>query len=169
MIDVLCLEGKNASGKTYQLKKSIIPWLEINSYVYFLKLSSMKKTVAEILWILKVSNFYVLTNNIYSTQCGDEIFGKYMDQLSSGQKKKIYLSALIGSNSYIWYLDEPSNYLDSSSYEVLEQSITHKINSGSSVIITTVFRDETLKKKMSLSRFELLTTRLSSKCSTTEL
>ena len=49
MIDVLCLEGKNASGKTYQLKKSIIPWLEINSYVYFLKLSSMKKTVAEVL------------------------------------------------------------------------------------------------------------------------
>ncbi|NCP98184.1 hypothetical protein GW820_04835 [archaeon] len=100
------------------------------------------------------------------------MFSKKIEDFSSGQKKKLLFATLVASKSFLWYMDEPKSYIDDLTYFILNKKISKHLNTGGKIISTrnSYIKDKHKKvKRISLSRFELLTTHLSNECSTTEL
>lgn len=170
----LCiLDGINGSGKTTMLREIIKCRLgiwkkSIDLYIYKKKEREQYTWTTEVKAINKME--YEPAIELYYF-IGLKTINKIVEIYSSGQKKKLTLVSLLIGNSQIWYMDEPKNYLDNLAYNILKNRMKRHLNIGGKVVITTntsiLFKD--IKKKISLSRFELLTTRLSSECSTTEL
>ncbi len=176
--NTLEIKGFNGSGKTTILKYIIrtyywITIMDINNSI----LNNIKKesTVIDILNIEKVITYSTLriTNLFYSIGLSKQILKKTYYTLSTGQKKKVLFLLLLIENNFIWYIDEPHNYLDQLTISFFFKQISEHINRGGIILMTQTKKVNTYCKTynstISLSRFELLTTRLSSECSTPEL
>lgn len=95
-----------------------------------------------------------------------------IEDLSSGQKKKLLIVSAYSTKSILWYIDEPKSYIDELSYILLKKVINKHLTLNGKVIISknsTIQINKNPTNKISLSRFELLTPHLSNECSTTEL
>ena len=60
-----------------------------------------------------------------------------IENLSSGEKRRVSLSRLILSNSKIWFLDEPTNGLDKKNTLIFFKILKHHLNSNGSAIIAS--------------------------------
>lgn len=175
MKDSFILEGVNGSGKTTHLRTIL------NSNMATFK----KNTIDRHLSKKKEFEIYPWNNeNIFRSTAmqsyalelyyftGLDKIQSIIEWYSSGQKKKLTFILLLVGNNYRWYLDEPQSYLDKLAYRLFKSKLKRHLNMGGKVIMTnnsSISIINEIKKKISLSRFELLTTRLSSECSTTEL
>ena len=169
---LLHIYGLNGSGKTSLLKKtsSTLFKNDINHYLHYLaileKHNKINDLLNELFWVEK-KIFIDLSKQLGVTIRGRN---KLINQLSSGEKKKIYLSLLLSRKEGFWLVDEPISYLDSLSYALFLHKMRKHISTGGFLILTTnIVENTSINNYISLSRFELLTTRLSSDCSTTEL
>lgn len=175
---MLLINGLNASGKTTFCKKKIINNIDvkkIDSLLYFIEIvkHNKRKNVTDIISSLKLPNNHLLHNNL--KKLGIDYF-KNSEDLSTGQKKKCFLAILLSQRSKTWYFDEPTSYLDKISLKIMNNQLTSHLNKNGLLFLTTNTEIQNIlniniakKRKISLSRIELLTTRLSSECSTTEL
>lgn len=175
--DSFILEGVNGSGKTTKLREII----NRNSNMTTFKKNPIDRNLSK----KKELEIYSWTNeNIFRSTAmqsyalelyyftGLDRIHNIIECYSSGQKKKLTFILLLVGNNYLWYIDEPQNYLDNLAYCLFKSKLKRHLNMGGKVILTnnsSISIINEIKKKISLSRFELLTTRLSSECSTTEL
>ena len=60
-----------------------------------------------------------------------------IENLSSGEKRRVSLSRLVLSNSKIWFLDEPTNGLDKKNTLIFFKILKHHLNSNGSAIIAS--------------------------------
>lgn len=172
--DFVMLDGLNGSGKTTLLREMIDQSISINVRQQIDNHVRKKIEREQYTWITE-TNVHSRMDQEYAIEMyyfsGLKTINKKIEHYSSGQKKKLLFVSLVVGNSHKWYMDEPNSYFDSLSYSLLKNKTKQHLNIGGKIIITsntsTILK--TLKKKISLSRFELLTTRLSSECSTTEL
>jgi ABC-type transport system involved in cytochrome c biogenesis ATPase subunit len=172
--NLISLEGVNGSGKTTLLRNivgkywAMFTMKKLNTHIY----KSMERE--QYAWNTE-DNVHNSIKQEYAIEIyyfsGLKAIHKNVEHYSSGQKKKLKFVTLLLGNNYVWYMDEPKNYLDNLAYNLLVNKLKHHLNIGGKVIITSnasIIIKKTITK-ISLSRFELLTTRLSSECSTTEL
>lgn len=99
---------------------------------------------------LKGSKKEVITNRLkYYTTLFDatEILDKRVEELSTGQKRKIHLLSAFCSNCKVLLLDEPSVGLDTYNLGLLED-ILIKINNEKKQKIILVSHDQDIKKKL---------------------
>lgn len=172
------IKGFNGSGKTTLLKDVIkknygITTLLVNNLL--LNNITVVETVIDILIRYKEikTSIYYINNCLYTIGMNSSIFYRYYYTLSTGQKKKVVFVLLLTENNFIWYIDEPQNYLDKLTIYFFLKKVSEHLNRGGIVLIAKTNNVEMAynqyRSTISLSRFELLTTRLSSECSTTEL
>ena len=173
--DLFTLEGINGSGKTTHLRRIL------NSNMYPIKNNQIDMHISKKkeLEIYPWKNENIFRSRIIQSYGIELYYFTGLDKIhntiewySSGQKKKLTIISLLVGNNYLWYIDEPKNYLDNLAYSLFKSKLKRHLNMGGKIILTnnnstTIVKE--IKKKISLSRFELLTTRLSSECSTTEL
>jgi heme exporter protein A len=57
--------------------------------------------------------------------------------LSEGQRKRISLARYYGFNNRVWVMDEPFSAIDTSGVAALEARLTHHVQAGGSVILTS--------------------------------
>jgi heme exporter protein A len=60
-----------------------------------------------------------------------------VDQLSSGQSKRVQLAALLIKNPPLWLLDEPHSSLDLSGRDLLDRLISQAATSGTTIVFTS--------------------------------
>ena len=163
------IKGINGAGKTTYLK-NIITEENINNYLYFVHVYEKKKYICELLDYFEINNIPFFIESC--KQLGLNLkYNVQMQHYSSGEKKKIYLSMLLNKKNYVWYIDEPKNYLDDLAFLIFVHKLRHQVTSGGNIIFSNNDGKVNITKHtdISLSRFELLTYRLSSECSTAEL
>lgn len=125
------LVGPNGSGKTTLLKLILneakgIHWAKNVHIGYFsqsLDLLNEEETILEnvMCHTSKEESFVrMLLARLLFT--GDEVY-KTVNVLSGGEKNKVSLALLLVSNVNVLILDEPTNYLDISSMEAVEEAL----------------------------------------------
>ena len=154
--NIVCLRGKNGSGKT-SLIKILLSLLQETSGSIFWKGKDIKKnlfdfykhvtyipdkmtslrqlTVDENIKIWKRISLSKIDesqiNNILKTLKLDIYRYKNTSSLSLGETKKLELLRLIIENKKFWILDEPFTNLDAESIDIIEHTIDdHRKNDG---------------------------------------
>jgi ABC-type transport system involved in cytochrome c biogenesis ATPase subunit len=144
----------NGSGKTTLLQKNYnIIQKHINTIYSHIKKMEKKKQKQAII-------------NIYKLGIENIIYEK-MENLSSGQKKKVLFNDLLINKQKIWIMDEPENFLDNITIEWIKKKSIEHINTNGMILITKKSIINT-NNNIGLNGFEPLTFRLSSEHSTTE-
>lgn len=167
--DIISIEGINGSGKTTFLKKILKKNLSSLQYYlwliyYFKKSDTLLNTTIN----LKIRKYKLFVENMFLFNVIKKNIIQEMEDFSSGQKKKKYLSGFFSNKSYYLYVDEAKNYLDDISYKKFKKKVIKHLTISGNVVISSNSKqkfEKYIKKKVSLSRFELLTFRLSSDCS----
>ena len=134
--ELLVIKGANGSGKTTLLKilsgllKPISGSIIINKkninilkdeYFKYFEYIGHENAIKTALTVRENLNFYLKIKRNLTTKNFEKAIKIFnlknlldikIENLSSGEKRRISLSRLILSNSKIWFLDEPTNGLD---------------------------------------------------------
>ena len=82
-----------------------------------------------------------VNKNIFNEAVKVFSFGKFLDcpasWLSAGEKRRLSLLRLSFCPAKIWFMDEPTTYLDMENKEILISIMSKHINSGGSIICAT--------------------------------
>lgn len=141
----IIIKGVNGIGKSLILYKILNKkYLLLNKrYFYWNKSNINKKknyhnlnTVDYVFYSLKnYRKNKSIINNIYSNGM-EEILKKKINKLSSGQKKYVLFMKMIFSESNIWVLDEPNNFLDDLKITFFNQKSSDHINNNGILLYT---------------------------------
>mgnify|MGYP001223738288 CR=1 FL=1 len=159
--DLVIIKGSNGSGKTSLLKilvgllkpisgsiiidKKNLYELKDESFKYF-EYIGHENGIKEALTVKENLNYYLKIKKNLSFknfQKTIKIFNLKnlldirVENLSSGEKRKVSLSKLILSNSKIWLLDEPTNNLDKKSINNFFKILKQHLKSGGIAIIAS--------------------------------
>ena len=149
--ELLIIKGANGSGKTTLLKiltglmrpisgSIIINKKKINlskdEYFKYFEYVGHEKAIKGELTVRENLNFYLKIKKNLTKKNFDKAIKVFnlknlldvkIENLSSGEKRRVSLSKLILSNSKIWFLDEPTNGLDKVNtknfYNILKQHL----------------------------------------------
>jgi len=134
--ELLVIKGANGSGKTTLLKilsgllKPISGSIIINKkniniskdeYFKYFEYIGHENAIKSALTVRENLNFYLKIKRNLATKNFEKAIKIFnlknlldikVENLSSGEKRRVSLSRLILSNSKIWFLDEPTNGLD---------------------------------------------------------
>ena len=134
--ELLVIKGANGSGKTTLLKilsgllKPISGSIIINKkninilkdeYFKYFEYIGHENAIKTALTVRENLNFYLKIKKSLTTKNFEKAIKIFnlknlldikVENLSSGEKRRVSLSRLILSNSKIWFLDEPTNGLD---------------------------------------------------------
>lgn len=168
------IEGINGSGKTTVLKQKISRVHKINNFLWEVSSLNMykKNNTIKLVEIFNIKRLKLVIEYLYLFNIKTRKTVSKIEDLSSGQKKKLLIVSAYSTRSMLWYIDEPKSYIDELSYTLLKKVINNHITLSGKVIISknsTIQINKNPTNKISLSRFELLTPHLSNECSTTEL
>ena len=157
--ELLVIKGANGSGKTTLLKilsgllKPISGSIIINKkninilkdeYFKYFEYIGHENAIKTALTVRENLNFYLKIKRNLATKNFEKAIKIFnlknlldikVENLSSGEKRRVSLSRLILSNSKIWFLDEPTNGLDKlntvSFFKILKQ---HLQLNGSAIV-----------------------------------
>jgi len=149
--ELLIIKGANGSGKTTLLKiltglirpisgSIIINKKKINiskdEYFKYFEYIGHENAIKSALTVRENLNFYLKIKKNLTKKNFDKAIKVFnlknlldikIENLSSGEKRRVSLSKLILSNSKIWFLDEPTNGLDKVNtkkfYNILKQHL----------------------------------------------
>ena len=149
--ELLLIKGANGSGKTSLLKilcgllKPISGSIIVNKkdmnllkdeYFKYFEYVGHENAIKSALTVRENLNFYLkikknLTKNNFEKAIKifnlKNLLDVKIENLSSGEKRRVSLSRLILSNSKIWFLDEPTNGLDKKNtlnfFKILKQHL----------------------------------------------
>ncbi|MGF7060582.1 ribosomal protection-like ABC-F family protein [Brassicibacter mesophilus] len=121
--------GKNGSGKTTLLKLienrfpsiQIVPKAKIGFVYQEFENLNEKKTILDTVLENSIQAESVVRNILANLLFGDSDMNKLVSVLSGGEKIRLSLAKLLVSEVNVLILDEPTNYLDVPSVEVLER------------------------------------------------
>ena len=86
-------------------------------------------------------------NNAINTFNIQNVINDKIGTYSQGQKQKLVLCKLLSINAKLWILDEPFNYLDNNSVNVLKELFAnHLKNGGIIVLVSHNFKDDNFKQ-----------------------
>ena len=149
--ELLLIKGANGSGKTSLLKilsgllKPISGSIIVNKkgmnllkdeYFKYFEYVGHENAIKSALTVRENLNFYLKIKKNLTKKNFDKAIKVFnlknlldikIENLSSGEKRRVSLSKLILSNSKIWFLDEPTNGLDKVNtknfYNILKQHL----------------------------------------------
>ena len=156
----IIIKGKNGSGKTsllrclagfypitsgkllwygeeilpaYYSEKPLISWLG-----HFDAIKGSLTVRENLMFFMKI---WSVNKNIFNEAVKVFSFGKFLDcpasWLSAGEKRRLSLLRLSFCPAKIWFMDEPTTYLDMENKEILISIMSKHINSGGSIICAT--------------------------------
>ena len=158
--DIVIVKGKNGSGKTsflkclagyYSIKKGdilwngekifpvqepekiMLAWLgHHNALKPSLTVKENLKFYAD-LWSTSQSDFYSSINYLS--------FSNYLEfpvsWLSAGEKRRLCLIRLMLNPAKVWFLDEPTTFLDVENKKIFEDVISKHVSNGGAVVCAT--------------------------------
>lgn len=157
----MLVEGINGCGKTTFLKNTILlSKKKVLYYLWHMYFFKKEYTIMNVTSFIKTQNVKITLESWVLL----DITRRKVESYSAGQKKKLIFSGLISSNSYHWYIDEPRSYVDDILYTTINKKIKKHLVIGGRAMFTINSRHGTntyTNIKVSLSRFELLTSHLS--------
>ena len=149
--ELLLIKGANGSGKTTLLKilsgllkpmsgSIIVNKKDMNllkdEYFKYFEYIGHENAIKSALTVKENLNFYLKIKNNLTKQNFEKAIKIFnlknlldikIENLSSGEKRRVSLSRLILSNSKIWFLDEPTNGLDKKNtlnfFKILKQHL----------------------------------------------
>ena len=159
--DLLIIKGSNGSGKTSLLKilsgllKPISGSIIVNKkdmnllkdeYFKYFEYVGHENAIKSALTVRENLNFYLkikkdLTKRNFEKSIKifnlKNLLDVKIENLSSGEKRRVSLSRLILSNSKIWFLDEPTTGVDKVNVSNFLKILKNHLNSNGLAIIAT--------------------------------
>ncbi|PPR35286.1 MAG: Cytochrome c biogenesis ATP-binding export protein CcmA [Alphaproteobacteria bacterium MarineAlpha6_Bin4] len=172
--ELLHIKGSNGSGKTSLLKilsgllKPISGSIKLNkkninlskdSYFKEFEYIGHENAIKSALTVRENLNFFISINKSLEKrklEVAVQVFNLRnlldikIENLSSGEKRRVSLSRLILSKSKIWFLDEPTTSLDKKNNSIFFKILKEHLKSNGSAIIASHDEIKIKKKNVNL-------------------
>ena len=158
--DIVLVKGKNGSGKTsflkclagfYNIKKGTILWggqeilpafvAEKNMLAWLGHLNAVKPSLTVKENLQFYADLWSITKSDFDYSVNYLSFSQYLEfpvsWLSAGEKRRLCLIRLMFSPSKVWFLDEPTTFLDKENKTIFENIMQKHISKDGAIVCAT--------------------------------